>query len=639
MPSIASATDVISANRLELLQIADSVSREKSVPLHVVYEAIEETIARAMRSHYGARRDIRAHLDPDSGEIQVFRYRRVVKDVEDPALEITLDDALHIDKKVEMDGEVREALPLSHLERTGSHQGKQVLQQSVREAERQGQYEKYKDRVGDIINGTVKLVERGNVVVDIQPGEATMRRDQSIPREHFRIGDRIRALIVEVQNEHPGPQVLLSRSSPEYMLKLFAQEVPEVYEGVIEIRAIARDPGSRAKIAVLSNNSAIDPLGACVGMRGARVQSIINELHGERIDVIHWSPDPSLFIASSLQPAKVVEVLLDEENRKAVALVPSEEENQSKAIGRRGQNVRLAAKLTGWHIDILTEEAYAEREAEERTQAIAEYVKRLEVEENEARVIHASGLKTLVHVAEMKDDELSLMEGIPAKRMVDIRKRANKSLDDEAEDRMQAVRDKGVEEALMAFLEYWEFEVEMIEALVNWEDASKAEPVIRTLRHFADLSIDELCGEEVKVGGRMRRRIGILSKFGISEADAGTIILHARVKLGDLTDEQAFPQTDSAAGAVGEAKSDDGPDQGAVDGEGAADNEVDGGESDASGANADGQDSEALGKDELEARADSAGEVADSSEVDETQTVGETAVEVAESGEESNSAT
>ncbi len=558
MPSIASVTDVVSANRLELLQIADSVSREKSVPLHVVYEAIEETIAKAMRSHYGARRDIRAHLDPDSGEIQAYRYRRVVEEVEDPALEVTLEEARHIDPAVELEGEVREPLPLSQLERTGSQQGKQVLHQSVREAERKGQYEKYKDRVGDIITGAVKLVERGNVVIDIQPGEATMRRDQAIPREHFRIGDRVRALIVEVQNEHPGPQVLLSRSSPEYMLKLFAQEVPEVYEGVIEIRAIARDPGSRAKIAVISNNSAIDPVGACVGMRGSRVQTIVNELHGERIDVIPWSPDPTVFIGQALQPARVVEVLLDEENRKASVLVPSEEENQSKAIGRRGQNVRLAAKLTGWQIDILTEEAYSEREAEERAQAIAEYVKRLEVDENEARVLHASNLRTLVHVAEIKEEELGLLEGITAERMAEIRDRAHASLVEEVDERMAAVRAKGVEDELVEFLVAWDMDIEMIEAVAAWEDLSKAEPTIRTLRDFADLSIDELCGEEVKVGGRMRRRIGILSRFGVSEVDAGTLILNARVQLGDMTEEQAFarPAGEDESGEPAAAESD-----------------------------------------------------------------------------------
>ena len=299
MATSISPKDIVSANRLELLQIADAVASEKRVDRATVFAAVEKTVAKAMATRYGAQQDIRATINPDSGEIRVFRHREIVEEVEDPHIQIHIDLARVQDPDAELGGSYIEELPMAELERTGSQAGKQVMHQKVREAERMSQYEEFKDRLGDIITGVVKLAERGNVTVDTQRGEAIMRRDQSIPRENFRIGDRVRALIVEVQNETPGPQVLLSRSSPEFMLKLFAQEVPEVYEGIIEIRAVARDPGSRAKIAVISNNSSIDPVGACVGMRGSRVQTIVNELHGERIDVIPWSANPELFITAS----------------------------------------------------------------------------------------------------------------------------------------------------------------------------------------------------------------------------------------------------------------------------------------------------------------------------------------------------
>ncbi len=547
--------DIISANRLELLQIADSVAREKSVDRATVFAAIEETIAKAMRSRYGAQQDIRAHIDADSGEIRVYRYREIVEEIEEPATQMTLSEARLRDPNASLGDYRIEELPLSELERSGSQAGKQVMHQKVREAERKGQYEEFKDRVGDIITGTVKLVERGNVIVDIQRGEATMRRDQAIPRENFRIGDRIRALIIEVQNENPGPQILLSRSSPEYMLRLFAQEVPEVYDGVIEIRAIARDPGSRAKIAVISNNSSIDPVGACVGMRGSRVQTIVNELHGERIDVIPWSSDPEVFITASLQPARVVDVILSREAQRAEVIVPDEDDNQSKAIGRRGQNVRLASKLTDWHIDILTEEMYSERETTERAKRIAEFVERLGIDEHDAMILSAAGLHSLLDIAEIDLEELNMNEGISPSQLAAIQDRARQSLAQEMDARIGTLRDLGMEDALIEYLTEAGLPIEAIEAVANHEDRSKAESRIRTLRQFADLNTDELCGEEIRVGGRIRRRVGILSRFAIDEDDAGTIIMHARIQLGDFTVEQVFGTSEEAAGPPDEPDS------------------------------------------------------------------------------------
>ena len=364
----------ISANRLELLQIAEAVAREKSIDKEIVIEAIEEAIQKGARSRYGAEHDIRVSIDAKTGETTIKRVVTVVADdatfgeteeglpAEEPPGILRLTEAKRRDRDAVIGKIYEEILPPFEFGRVQTQMARQVVTGKVREAERERQHEEFKDRVGEIVSGVVKRVEYGNVVVDLGRGEGIMRRDQSIPRENFNIGDRIRCYIYDVRRETKGPQILLSRAHGGFMAKLFAQEVPEVYDGVIEIRAVARDPGSRAKMAVVSNDSSIDPVGACVGMRGSRVQAVVAELQGEKIDIIQWSQDEATFIVNALAPAEVSKVVMDEEDERVEVVVPDDQ--LSLAIGREGQNARLAAKLTGWRIDIKSETEFAEEEAE-----------------------------------------------------------------------------------------------------------------------------------------------------------------------------------------------------------------------------------------------------------------------------------
>ena len=343
----------VSANRLELLQIADAVAREKAIDREIVIDAMADAIQKAARSRYGSESNIRADINPKTGEIKLQRLLEVVEEVEDYSTQIALELARDRNPEAQLGDFIAEPLPPMDFGRIAAQSAKQVIVQKVREAERDRQYEEFKDRVGEIVNGTVKRVEYGNVIVDLGRGEAIIRRDELIPRENFRYGDRVRAYVYDVRREQRGPQIFLSRTHPQFMVKLFTMEVPEIYDGIIEIRSVARDPGSRAKIAVISNDSSIDPVGACVGMRGSRVQAVVGELQGEKIDIIPWSMDAASFIVNALQPAEVAKVVLDEDAERIEVVVPDHQ--LSLAIGRRGQNVRLASQLTGWDIDILTE--------------------------------------------------------------------------------------------------------------------------------------------------------------------------------------------------------------------------------------------------------------------------------------------
>ncbi|MEJ2117821.1 MAG: transcription termination factor NusA, partial [Alphaproteobacteria bacterium] len=353
----------ISANRLELLQIADAVSREKSIDRALVLSAMEDAIQKAAKSRYGSENEIRAEIDSKTGEIRLARLLEVVEDVVQDAIEISLKDARKRNPEANIGDYIAEPLPPLDFGRVAAQNAKQVIVQKVREAERERQFAEYKDRIGDIANGVVKRVEYGNVVVDMGRAEAIVRRDETLPREAYRYGDRIRAYIYDVRREQRGPQIFLSRTRPEFTAKLFAQEVPEIYDSVVEIKSVSRDPGSRAKIAVTSKDTSIDPVGACVGMRGSRVQAVVNELQGEKIDIIQWSPDAATFIVNALAPAEVAKVVLDEDAERIEVVVPDDQ--LSLAIGRRGQNVRLASQLTGWDIDILTEAEESERRQKE----------------------------------------------------------------------------------------------------------------------------------------------------------------------------------------------------------------------------------------------------------------------------------
>src|ERR687897_382350 len=349
--------------RLELIRIAESVAQEKGIGVEDVVVAMEQAIQTAARRKYGQEHQIVAELDRRTGDIGLYRELEVVEELEDPAIQIALSEARERNPAAQAGDHILEPLPPIDLGRIAAQSAKQVIVQKVREAERERQYNEYKDRIGDIVVGEVKRVEHSNVLVDLGRAEAILRRDEMQPRETFRNKDRVRAYVYDVRPEARGPQIFLSRTHPQFMASLFAQEVPEIYDGIIEIKSVARDPGSRAKIAVVSKDSSIDPVGACVGMRGSRVQAVVGELQGERIDIIPWSPDAATFIVNALQPAEVSKVVLDEEAERIEVVVPDDQ--LSLAIGRRGQNVRLASQLIGWDIDILTEQEESERRQKE----------------------------------------------------------------------------------------------------------------------------------------------------------------------------------------------------------------------------------------------------------------------------------
>ncbi|MEM1345863.1 MAG: transcription termination factor NusA, partial [Pseudomonadota bacterium] len=380
---------MVSANRLELLQIADAVAREKLIDRELVLEAMEDSLGKAARSRYGAEYDIRAFIDRRSGEVQMSRAMEVVEEVENHFTEILVGEARLKNPEAQIGDFITDPLPPMDFGRIAAQTAKQVIVQKVREAERDRQYEEFKDRVGEVINGIVKRVEYGNVIVDLGRAEAILRRDQLIMRESYRVSDRIRAYIRDVKRETRGPQIFLSRTAPEFMAKLFQMEVPEIYDGVIEIKAVARDPGSRAKIGVLSHDNGIDPVGACVGMRGSRVQAVVNELQGEKIDIIPWVDDAASFIVSALQPAEVVKVVMDEDAGRIEVVVPDEQ--LSQAIGRRGQNVRLASQLTGWDIDIMTEAEESERRQQEFAERSKMFMDTMNVDEMVAQLLVSEG--------------------------------------------------------------------------------------------------------------------------------------------------------------------------------------------------------------------------------------------------------
>jgi len=524
----------ISANRLELLQIADAVAREKSIDREIVIEAIEEAIQKGARARYGAEHDIRVNIDQKTGEVVVKRVQTVVADdatfgtvineegeevpADEPVGIIRLSDAKRNDKDAALGKTYEEVLPPFEFGRVQTQMARQVVTGKVREAERERQYEEYKDRVGEIVNGTVKRVEYGNIVV-LGRGEGIARRDQSIPRENFNIGDRIRCYIYDVRRETKGPQILLSRAHGGFMAKLFAQEVPEVYDGVIEIRAVARDPGSRAKMAVVSNDSSIDPVGACVGMRGSRVQAVVAELQGEKIDIIQWSPDEATFIVNALAPAEVSKVVMDEEDERVEVVVPDEQ--LSLAIGRRGQNVRLASQLTGWQIDIMTESQESERRQREFAERTALFQEALDVDEVIAQLLVTEGFATVEDVAYVDVSEIASIEGFDEDTGAEIQARATDFLDKIAAEFDAKRVELGVEDALLE-----------IEGVTLPIAVALGEGDVKTVENLADLVPDDLRGWfETKNGERVREP-GILEAFSLEPADAEALIMRARVVMG-----------------------------------------------------------------------------------------------------------
>ncbi|EFL89754.1 transcription termination factor NusA [Ahrensia sp. R2A130] len=516
----------VAANRLELMQIADAVAREKSIDRKIVLDAMADAIEKAAKARYGLETNIRADINEKTGEIKLQRLLLVVEKVEDPDTEILLADAKHKNEAAELGVHIGELLPPMDFGRVAAQSAKQVIVQKVRDAERDRQFAEFENRTGEIINGTVKRVEYGNVIVDLGRAEAIIRRDELIPREMYRYGDRVRAYIYDVRREQRGPQIFLSRTHPQFMAKLFQMEVPEIYDGVIEIRAVARDPGSRAKIAVISNDSGIDPVGACVGMRGSRVQAVVGELQGEKIDIIPWSEEAAGFIVNALQPAEVAKVVLDEDKARIEVVVPDEQ--LSLAIGRRGQNVRLASQLTGWDIDILTEEEESGRRQAEFSANTSTFTEALNVDEMVGQLLASEGFSDLEEVAYVEQDELAMIEGFDDDTAAELQARAKEFLEKKEQGLDAKRKELGVADDLR---QVPGITTAMMVAL------GESDEEIKSLEDFAGSVADDLIGYNERKDGELIRHTGPLSTFGLSRVQADEMIMAARIEAGWVTEE------------------------------------------------------------------------------------------------------
>ncbi len=512
----------VSANRLEILQIANAVAAEKGIDRMVVIEAMQDAIQKAARARYGQEHDIRAHIDPKSGEQTIWRVQTVVEDelLEDEAQQMRLSEARKADPAIEIGGEVREELPPFDFGRVAAQTAKQVIMQKVRDAERDRQYEEYRDRVGEVVSGLVKRVEYGHIIIDLGRAEGIIRRNDAIPRENFNTGDRVRAYLYKVSRETKGPQIFLSRAHPEFMVRLFAQEVPEVYDGVIEIRACARDAGSRAKIAVLSNDNSIDPVGACVGMRGARVQAVVSELSGEKIDIIPWSQDAATFIVNALQPAEVSKVVLDDEERRVEVVVADDQ--FPLAIGRRGQNVRLASQLTAWQIDLMTESQDSERFQREFTERTQLFMKALDADETLAQLLASEGFESVEEIAFVERDDLAVIEGFDDEIAEELQSRAQEYLERLTAEQDEKRRQLGVTDEVME-----------IEGMTPSLAVLFGENEICTLDDVAGLVPDDLTGwREQGRDGKTVFQAGLLPTGEMNRDDAELLVMRARVAAG-----------------------------------------------------------------------------------------------------------
>ncbi len=512
---------ITSANQLELLQTAEAVAREKMIDPDLVIQAMEDSLARAAKSRYGSEMDIRVHIDRKTGRATFTRVRTVVEDeaLENYQAELTVAQAKQYKPDPQIGDEIIDEVPPVDLGRIAAQSAKQVILQRVREAERDRQFDEFKDRKGTIINGVVKREEYGNIIVDIGRGEAILRRNEKIGRESYRPNDRIRAYVKDVRRETRGPQVFLSRTDPQFMAELFKMEVPEIYDGIIEIKAVARDPGSRAKIAVISYDNSIDPVGACVGMRGSRVQAVVGELQGEKIDIIPWNEDQATFLVNALQPAEVSKVVVDEDAGKIEVVVPDEQ--LSLAIGRRGQNVRLASQLTGLDIDILTEAEESSRRQAEFAERTKLFVDALDLDEFFAQLLVAEGFTNLEEVAYVDLDELLSIEGVDEGTAEELQARARDFIEEQNRKAIEAAKEMGVEQSLFDFEG---LTPQMIEAL--------AKDGIKTLEDFATCADWELAGGWTTVEGKRTKDDGILEKFDLSLEDAQALIMTARIQLG-----------------------------------------------------------------------------------------------------------
>ncbi|AKQ42555.1 transcription elongation factor NusA [Aurantiacibacter atlanticus] len=552
----------ISANKAELLAIANAVASEKMIDKGIVIEAMEEAIQKSARSRFGQENDIRAKLDPVTGDLRLWRVVEVVEEVEDYFKQVDLAQAEKLESGSKVGDFIVDPLPaMDDLGRIDAQSAKQVIFQKVRDAERERQFEEFKDRAGEVITGVIKSVEFGHVIVNLGRAEGVIRRDQQIPREAARVGERVRALISKVERNNRGPQIFLSRAHPDFMRKLFAQEVPEIYDGIIEIKAAARDPGSRAKIGVISHDSSIDPVGACVGMKGSRVQAVVQELQGEKIDIIPWSEDTATFVVNALQPATVARVVLDEEEGRIEVVVPDDQ--LSLAIGRRGQNVRLASQLTDSQIDIMTEEEASEKRSREFAERSKMFEEELDVDETLSQLLVAEGFVEMEEVAYVAIEELAAIEGFDEELAEELQSRAKEALERQEEGYRSARRELGVEDDLAELPHLSE---EMLVVL------GKAD--IKTLDDLADLATDELIAKkreaprrrqsasDALAGAPPARRPqraedkgGVLGAFGLSEEQGNEIIMAARAHW--FEDEEDAPASVSAEDAAPAADTSD----------------------------------------------------------------------------------
>jgi transcription termination/antitermination protein NusA len=528
----------VSANRLELLQIADAVAREKAIDRSIVIAAMEDAIQKAARSRYGSETEVRAEINPKTGEMRLSRLLLVVDQIENDSTQILLEDAKRRNPAAQVGDYIAEALPPLEYGRIAAQSAKQVIVQKVREAERDRQYQEYKDRISDIVNGIVKRVEYGNVVVDLGRGEAIVRRDELLPREVFRNGDRIRAYIYDVRREPRGPQIFLSRTHPQFMAKLFAQEVPEIYDNIVEVKAVARDPGSRAKIAVISRDSSVDPVGACVGMRGSRVQAVVNELQGEKIDIIPWTSDPANFVVNALAPAEVAKVVLDEERQRMEVVVPDQQ--LSLAIGRRGQNVRLASQLTGWDIDIVTEQEESEHRQAEFEKRTRLFIDALNVDEVVGQLLASEGFNSVEELALVEEKEIAGIEGFDQDTARELQMRARDylaKLDAELDARRKEL---GVEDALKD-----------VPGITTAMLVALGENDVKTVEDLAGCATDDLAGWSERKDGEVVRHEGFLD--GVSREEAEALIMQARIQAGWIKEEDLAPPQPSETEVEAEA--------------------------------------------------------------------------------------
>src|SRR5579864_3144746 len=520
----------VSANKLELLQIADAVAREKSIDRSIVISAMEDAIAKAARARYGSETDVHAEIDAKKGELRLSRHMLVVENVENSANQISLEDARRANPGAQIGDTIADTLPPLEYGRIAAQSAKQVIVQKVREAERDRQYQEFKDRIGDIVNGIVKRVEYGSVIVYLGRGEAIIRRDEMLPREVFRNGDRVRAYIYDVRREPRGPQIFLSRTHPQFMAKLFAQEVPEIYDGIVEVKAVARDPGSRAKIAVISRDSSVDPVGACVGMRGSRVQAVVNELQGEKIDIIPWSPDVATFVVNALAPAEVAKVVLDEDRERIAVVVPDQQ--LSLAIGRRGQNVRLASQLTGWDIDILTEQEESERRQAEFEKRTKMFMEALNVDEVVGQLLASESFTSVEELSLVDQKDIASIEGFDEETAQELQARARDHLA-----RIEGEYDAKRKELGVAD------ELKEVPGVTTKMLVALGENGVKTLEDLAGCATDDLAGWTERKEAETTRTPGILDGFELAREECEAIIMQARLKAGWISEADLAAMT------------------------------------------------------------------------------------------------